>query len=212
MSDDPNRSPRPGETNLSAKNSAASAAAVFAGLQRGLELQGGSVFDLADVVLTALLELGIEMDVGAALVDTVASKAPSCVELWNDRLEYEVPIATNKFGRSLWRRPPEESWGPHQAEVIGAAALLPDRTFNPCSPAELEIFRWTYEGCMEDEPSAQHERSDDALVIALVRWRSCRPTYCELHREGLWMVEGGRWVMRQGFAKRRSYWVHRAGM
>jgi len=76
----------------------------------------------------------------------------------------------------------------------------------------LEIFRWTYEGCMEDEPSAQHERSDDALVIALVRWRSCRPTYCELHREGLWMVEGGRWVMRQGFAKRRSYWVHRAGM
>jgi hypothetical protein len=152
------------------------------------------------------------MDVGAALVETVASKAPSCVELWNDRLEYEVPIATNKFGRSLWRRPPEESWGPHQAEVIGAAALLPDRTFNPCSPAELEIFRWTYEGCMEDEPSAQHERSDDALVIALVRWRSCRPTYCELHREGLWMVEGGRWVMRQGFAKRRSYWVHRAGM
>jgi hypothetical protein len=152
------------------------------------------------------------LDVGAALVETVASKAPSCVELWNDRLEYEVPIATNKFGRSLWRRPPEESWGPHQAEVIGAAALLPDRTFNPCSPAELEIFRWTYEGCMEDEPSAQHERSDDALVIALVRWRSCRPTYCELHREGLWMVEGGRWVMRQGFAKRRSYWVHRAGM
>ena len=76
MSDDPNRSPRPGETNLSAKNSAASAAAVFAGLQRGLELQGGSVFDLADVVLTALLELGIEMDVGAALVETVASKAP----------------------------------------------------------------------------------------------------------------------------------------
>ena len=41
------------------------------GLQRGLELQGGSVFDLADVVLTALLELGIEMDVGAALVETV---------------------------------------------------------------------------------------------------------------------------------------------
>jgi len=103
MSDDPNRSPRPGETNLSAKNSAASAAAVFAGLQRGLELQGGSVFDLADVVLTALLELGIEMDVGAALVETVASKAPSCVELWNDRLEYEVPIATNKFGGDLLR-------------------------------------------------------------------------------------------------------------